>query len=150
MFRYGLIAALAGSDEVEIVGEAADGRELLAVTDEKKPDVVLTDLAMPHMDGAAATAAILARHPNVAVLVLSMHEDDEALLAALRAGARGYLLKGADRTEIIRAVLTVDSGEAIYGAASPKAGPTSSSAPSARTPRTGLRNSPRVNGKYST
>jgi len=102
---------------VDIVGEAADGQELLAVVDHQQPDVVLTDLAMPGLDGAAAAAAILARHPNIAVLVLTMHEDNQALLGALRAGARGYLLKGADRAEIVRAVLAVAAGEAVYGAA---------------------------------
>jgi DNA-binding NarL/FixJ family response regulator len=117
MYRFGLIAALSGRDDVEIVGEAADGRELLAVTNQTEPDVVLTDLAMPGLDGAAATAAILAHHPNVAVLVLTMREDSQALFGALRAGARGYLLKGADRAEIIRGILTVACGHAVYGAA---------------------------------
>jgi DNA-binding NarL/FixJ family response regulator len=117
MFRYGLKAALASSDEVVVVGEAADGRELLAVAERTAPDVILTDLAMPGLDGAEATAAILARNPQAAVLVITMHEDNDALLRAMRAGARGYLLKGADRTEIIRAVLAVASGEAVYGPA---------------------------------
>lgn len=116
MFRYGLTTALAATDELDIVGEAADGNELLAVVERTTPDVVLTDLAMPGLDGAAATGTILARYPTVAVVMLTMHEDDEALFAALRAGARGYLLKGADRTEIIRAVRAVAAGEAIYGA----------------------------------
>lgn len=117
MFRFGLLAALAGAEEVEVVGEAGDGRELLAVVDRTLPDVVLTDLAMPGMDGTAATAALLARHPRIGVVVLTMHESDEALFGALRAGARGYLLKGADRAEILRAVLGVAAGEAVYGAA---------------------------------
>jgi DNA-binding NarL/FixJ family response regulator len=117
MFRYGLTAALAACDEVAIVGEAADGTQLLTLVDQNTPDVVVTDLAMPGLDGAAATTAILSRHPHIAVLVLTMHEDNQALLGALRAGARGYLLKGADRTEIIRAVLAVASGDAVYGAA---------------------------------
>ena len=78
--------------------------------------MVLTDLTMPGLDGAAAAAEILARHPEIAVLVLTMHEDNQALLAAPRAGARGYLLKGADRAEIIRAVLAVAAGEAVYAA----------------------------------
>jgi DNA-binding NarL/FixJ family response regulator len=81
------------------------------------PDVILTDLAMPRLDGAAAVRQILARHPTIGVLMLTMHDSDEALFSALRAGARGYILKGADRTEIIRAVLAVASGEAVYGAA---------------------------------
>jgi DNA-binding NarL/FixJ family response regulator len=117
MFRYGLRAALAGGDEVEVVGEAADGRELLAVVNATAPDVVLTDLAMPGMDGARATEQLLLRHPGIAVLVLTMHEDDDALFGAIRAGARGYLLKGADRDEIVRALIAVAGGEAVYGAA---------------------------------
>jgi DNA-binding NarL/FixJ family response regulator len=116
MFRYGLVAALAGADEVEVVGEAADGHELLALVDHTRPEVVLTDLAMPGLDGAAAARQILARYPGTGILVLTMHESDEALFSALRAGARGYILKGADRTEILRAVLGVAAGEAVYGA----------------------------------
>ena len=116
MFRYGLRAALAAGDEVEVVGEAADGQELLAVVNATEPDVVLTDLAMPTMDGATATEQLAARHPRIPVLVLTMHEDDEALFGALRAGARGYLLKGADRDEIVRALIAVAAGEAVYGA----------------------------------
>jgi DNA-binding NarL/FixJ family response regulator len=115
MYRYGLRAALASMDEIEVVGEAATGTELLTVVDATNPDVVLTDLAMPGLDGAAATRQILARHPHVGVLVLTMHDEDEALFGALRAGARGYLLKGADRSEIIRAVLAIAAGEAVYG-----------------------------------
>ena len=117
MFRYGLVAALAADDEVEVVAEAADGDELVAAVDRTGPDVVLTDLAMPGLDGTAAIRALLARRPEVGVLVLTMYEDDQALFGALRAGARGYLLKGADRTEIIRAVLAVASGDAVYGEA---------------------------------
>lgn len=117
MFRYGLRAVLAAAAEVEVVAEAGDGEELVALVERERPDVVLTDLAMPGLDGAAATRRILLQHPDTGVLVLTMHEDDEALLGAMRAGARGYLLKGADRAEIVRAVLAVASGEAVYGAA---------------------------------
>jgi DNA-binding NarL/FixJ family response regulator len=117
MFRYGLAAALAADDDVEIVGEAADGRELLAVVDHTSPDVVLTDLAMPGLSGSAATQQLLARHPQLGVLVVTMHEDDEAVFGAMRAGARGYLLKGADRADIVRAIVTVANGEAVYGPA---------------------------------
>jgi DNA-binding NarL/FixJ family response regulator len=117
MFRYGLTAALAGAPEVEVVGEAADGRELLAVVEQTHPDVVLTDLAMPGLGGIAATRQLLARHPQLGVLVVTMHEDDESLFGALRAGARGYLLKGSDRADIVRAIVTVAHGEAVYGPA---------------------------------
>jgi DNA-binding NarL/FixJ family response regulator len=115
MFRYGLISAIATNPEIEIVGEAADGRELLTLVNDTDPDVVITDLTMPDMDGATATRAILAHHPEIKILVLTMHDENQALIGALRAGARGYLLKGADRTEITRAILAVAAGESVYG-----------------------------------
>ncbi|MDH6513727.1 DNA-binding NarL/FixJ family response regulator [Streptomyces sp. SAI-135] len=115
MYRYGLTAALAACEDLEVVGEAASGEELLTVAADVQPDVVITDLTMPGTDGATATRALLANQPDLGVLVLTMHEDDEALFGALRAGARGYLLKGADRTEILRAVLAVAAGDAVYG-----------------------------------
>ena len=117
MFRYGLRAVLDAAEEVTVVGEAADGQELLNVVDQTRPDVVLTDLAMPGLDGATATRRLLDRHPQLGVVALTMHDDDPALFGALRAGARGYLLKGADKTEILRAVQAVAAGEAVYGAA---------------------------------
>ncbi|MFC8434000.1 response regulator [Streptomyces sp. NPDC057253] len=117
MYRYGLSAALATSGTVEVVAEAANGEELLAAVARTSPDVVVTDLAMPGLDGAAATRALAGLDPCPGVLVLTMHEDDEALFAALRAGARGYLLKDADRAEIVRAVLAVAEGQAVYGQA---------------------------------
>jgi DNA-binding NarL/FixJ family response regulator len=117
MYRFGLRAVLDASPEVEVVGEAADGAELLALVARCAPDVVLTDLSMPNVSGAAAIDELSRRHPDIGVLVLSMHEDDASLFGALRAGARGYLLKGADREEIIRAVLAVAGGDAVYGGA---------------------------------
>ena len=117
MFRFGLRAALTSQDGIEVVGEAEDGNALLAMVEDTRPDVVLTDLAMPHLDGTAAIRRLQDGHPGTGILVLTMHEDDEALVGALRAGARGYLLKGADRTEIARAVLAVASGSAVYGEA---------------------------------
>jgi len=116
MFRFGLRAVLAASTDVDVVGEAADGAELLAVAEHTRPDVVLTDLAMPGLGGADAARQITARFPNIGVLVLTMHEEDEVLSDALRAGARGYLLKGADRDEIVRAILAVAAGDAVYSA----------------------------------
>jgi len=116
MFRYGLRAVLDTADDIDVVGEAASGRELLAVVAATTPDVVLTDLGMPDLGGAAATRTLSERHPNIAVLVLTMHADDESLFAAMRAGARGYLIKGADGPELVRAVLAVANGEAVFGA----------------------------------
>jgi DNA-binding NarL/FixJ family response regulator len=117
MYRFGLRAVLDASPEVEVVGEAADGAELLALVARHAPDVVLTDLSMPTLSGTAAIDELSRRQPGVGVLVLTMHEDDVSLFAALRAGARGYLLKGADRDEIVRAVLAVAGGDAVYGGA---------------------------------
>ena len=117
MYRFGLRAVLDASPEVVVVGEAADGAELLALVARHAPDVVLTDLSMPTLSGTAAIDELTRRRPGVGVLVLTMHEDDVSLFAALRAGARGYLLKGADRDEIVRAVLAVAGGDAVYGGA---------------------------------
>ncbi len=117
MVRYGITAVLSDSVEVEVVGEAVDGATLLAAVAEHRPDVVVTDLDMPGMTGAEATGELRRAYPDLAVLVLTLHEDDESLFSALRAGARGYLLKGADRGELVRAILSVAAGEAVYGPA---------------------------------
>jgi DNA-binding NarL/FixJ family response regulator len=116
MVRYGIVAALADCSEVDVVGEATDGNELLAVVAAQHPDVVVTDLSMPGLDGAAAVSRLRESHPNVATLVLTMHTDDAALFAAMRAGARGYLVKGADRAELVRAILALAAGDVVYGA----------------------------------
>jgi DNA-binding NarL/FixJ family response regulator len=115
LFRDGLVAALAMIDGVEVVATAADGEQAIAVTRELEPDVVLMDLAMPGVNGIEATHTILQTHPGTAVLVLTMAESDDSLAAALRAGARGYLLKGADRQEISHALRSVADGQAVFG-----------------------------------
>ena len=115
LFRYGLVAVLDGADGIETVGEAEDGTGLLEVVRRERPDVVVTDLHMPGLDGVAATREVVASAPGTAVLVLTLHEDDATIVAALRAGALGYLVKGADRAEIVRAVQSVAAGEAVYG-----------------------------------
>jgi DNA-binding NarL/FixJ family response regulator len=117
MYRYGVAAVLATADEIDLVGEASDGAELIALAGREHPDVVLTDLAMPGLDGASACRELLARQPDLGVLVLTMHADDKSLVSALRAGARGYLVKGADKAELIRSILAVADGQAVYGAA---------------------------------
>ena len=117
MYRFGLRAVLDASPEVEVVGEAADGAELLTQVARCSPDVVLTDLSMPTLSGTAAIDELTRRRPGLGILVLTMHEDAASLFGALRAGARGYLLKGADRDEIVRAVLAVAGGDALYGGA---------------------------------
>jgi DNA-binding NarL/FixJ family response regulator len=115
MYRYGLAAVLAQHNDIEVVASVGDGDALLRSVDEYQPDVVVTDLSMPTLDGVAATSRLVATRPELAVLVLTMHEDDEHVFAALRAGARGYLVKGADGAQIVRAVQSVASGDAVYG-----------------------------------
>ncbi|GAA0806190.1 DNA-binding response regulator [Spirilliplanes yamanashiensis] len=116
-FRAGLRALLATGAGIEVCGEAASGEEAIVAVEAQQPDVVLLDLTMPGMGGVAATERIVRVSPHVRVLVLSMADDDDSVFAALRAGARGYLLKGARRAEIIRSVRVVADGEAIFGPA---------------------------------
>jgi DNA-binding NarL/FixJ family response regulator len=114
VFREGLRALLGRVDEIEIVGEAATTQEAIEVTEAVQPDVVLMDLHLPGGGGEVATTTILAAHPEAAVLVLTMHSDDAHLRHALRAGARGYLLKDAEPDAIIRAIGAVKEGQAIF------------------------------------
>jgi DNA-binding NarL/FixJ family response regulator len=101
---------------VEVVGEAGDGEQAVAVAGQLIPDVIVMDLHLPVLNGIEATRRITAAHPGVAVLVLTMLEGDDSVFAAMRAGARGYLLKGADRAEIARAVEGVAHGEVVFSA----------------------------------
>lgn len=117
MFRIGLRAVLNASPDVQVIGEAADGQELITLVETTEPDVVLTDLAMPGTDGTTATRQIHTHRPDLGILVLTMHDDDETVFAALRAGALGYLLKGAEQEEIVHAIRAVASGHAVYGPA---------------------------------
>ncbi len=116
-FRKGLRALLKFVPEVEVVGEAADGDEAVAQAAALQPDLILMDLHMPGCGGLGATEEILRMSPHVGVLMLTMLEDDESLFAAMRVGARGYLLKGADRVELARAIRAVRNGEAIFSPA---------------------------------
>ena len=117
MVRYGIAAVVERSSAVEVVGEAGDGAELLAVVARTRPDVVLTDLSMPGMEGGALIRRLRTEHPDVPILVLTMHEDDEQVFGALRAGARGYLIKGVEGAELERAIESVAAGNAVYGQA---------------------------------
>ncbi len=114
-FRSGLRALLGAQPGLTLVGEAATGIEAVALAGSLQPDVVLMDISMPGLDGIAATRRIVDTSPHIAVLVLTMADDEAAVFDALRAGARGYLLKGADRLELGRAIRAVAAGEAIFG-----------------------------------
>jgi DNA-binding NarL/FixJ family response regulator len=117
VFRSGLRAVVQDADDLVLVGEAGDGDEAVALCRETQPDVVLMDVRMPGTSGVAATATVMAESPDTHVLMLTMLEDDTSLVAALRAGARGYLLKGAAPQEIVRAIRAVASGQAIFDVA---------------------------------
>ena len=112
-FRGGVRALLLADADIEIVGEAASGDEAIVGATRLLPDVILMDLKMPGLNGIEATRRLLNSSPHIRILILSMFEDDDSVFAALKAGARGYLLKGALRAEILRAIRGVSSGEAI-------------------------------------
>ncbi len=114
LFRDGMHGLLDSVEETKVVGEARNGEEAVALARELRPDVILMDLNMPGMNGIAATREVLAENPNARVLVLTMLEDD-SVFAAMRAGASGYLLKGAGQDEVLRAIKAVANGEAIFG-----------------------------------
>ncbi|MEV4376052.1 response regulator transcription factor [Streptosporangium sp. NPDC049644] len=115
VYRDGLCMMLASTGQAEVVGTVADGEKAVAEAVRLRPQVVVMDLRMPRMDGVQATERIVATCPDTHVLVLTMHEDDESVFAAMLAGARGYLLKGAEQAEILRAITAVASGEVIFG-----------------------------------
>jgi DNA-binding NarL/FixJ family response regulator len=115
VFRDGLRLALAGAPGVEVVGEVANGIDAVTATAELRPDVVLMDLHMPGLSGIEATRRIVAADPQAAVVVLTMLEDDESVVGALRAGARGYLLKESSCADIVRAIESVARNQAVLG-----------------------------------
>jgi DNA-binding NarL/FixJ family response regulator len=117
VFRDGLRGILGSAEGVDVVAEAGTGEEAVAAVATHQPDVVVMDLHMPDLNGIEATRRILHQSPHVGVVVLTMFEDDASVFAAMRAGARGYLLKGADKAEILRAIQAIGSGEAIFGPA---------------------------------
>jgi DNA-binding NarL/FixJ family response regulator len=116
-FRDGLRRLLTLVPEVEVVGESATGNDTITQAAALQPDIILMDLQMPDLNGVEATRRILEMSPHIGILVLTMFEDDDSVFAAMRTGPRGYLLKGADRGEIGRAIKAVSSGEAIFSPA---------------------------------
>ena len=114
LFRDGLKALLDSTSDTEFIGEAATGEEAVALAARLKPDVILMDLQMPGVNGIEATQRIVARNPEVNILILTMFDDDQSVFAALQAGARGYVLKGVKHDEMLRAIRAVASGGAIF------------------------------------
>lgn len=112
--RQGMRAMLEAA-RIRVTGEAADAAEALRIVAEVQPDVVIMDLAMPGMTGIDATRRLVASTPHLAVLVVSMSDDDDTVFAAVRAGARGYVLKGSDPSDVVRAVRSVARGDAVFG-----------------------------------
>ncbi len=117
LFLDGVRAALAGADDLDVVGTAADVAGAVELAGQLSPDVVLMDLNLPDGSGIDATTSILRRHPGVRVLVMTMSADDDAVVAALRAGARGYVVKGSSRADLLHAVRTVAAGGAVFSPA---------------------------------
>ena len=114
VFRRGMRAILGAEPDTELIGEATDGEEAVKLALELSPDVTLMDLNMPKMTGIEATRRILETNPDAAILMLTMFEDDKSIFAAMRAGAHGYVLKGADGADTLRAIHAAASGEAIF------------------------------------
>lgn len=115
--RTGLKALLKAVAEVQLVGEATGGDEAIRLAEQLQPDVILMDLHMPDVNGIEATRQIVHTSPHIAVLVLTMYDDDDSVFAAMQAGARGYLLKGASRAAMLRAIRDVAGGAAIFSPA---------------------------------
>ena len=139
LFRHGLKAMFASIPDYELVGEAATGEEAIKKVAETQPDIVLMDIQMPKMNGIEATRRIVEAYPHTGVVMLTMFGDDDSVFAAMRAGARGYVLKGAGEDEVLKVVGAVKKGEAHFGPeiakrlmsffSAPKAAPTSEAFP---------------------
>lgn len=116
LFRSGLKALLNSLPQTAVIGEAQTGREATTLAQSLQPDVVLMDIQMPDLNGIEATRHIVHTSPHIGVIMVTMFEDDDSVFAAMRAGARGYVLKGADQEEMVRVITAVSRGEALFGA----------------------------------
>lgn len=117
LFRDGLSAIMINVADIEVVGEAGTGREAVTQVETLAPDVVLMDINMPDLNGIEATQQVLAAKPDTGIIMLTMLEDNDSLFAAMCAGARGYILKGADKAEVLKTIRAVANGEALFGPA---------------------------------
>jgi DNA-binding NarL/FixJ family response regulator len=114
IFRDGLALMLSKQQDISLVGQAENGRRLVALVNELQPDIVMTDVKMPVMDGIEATRVLLAQHPDLQIIALSMFDEENLIVDMLEAGARGYLLKNADKQEILDAIHSVYEGKTYY------------------------------------
>jgi DNA-binding NarL/FixJ family response regulator len=117
LFRHGLATLLQAEPDIEVVGEAMSGEEVMSLAATLQPDVILMDIHMPTVNGIEATRRILQHTPQIRILIVTMFEDDASVFMAMRAGARGYLLKDAQKADLLRAIRAVGSGEAIFSPA---------------------------------
>jgi DNA-binding NarL/FixJ family response regulator len=117
LFRHGIHALLDAAADIEVVGEATSGDEAVAMATALQPDMILMDIQMPGINGIEATRRIVRESPHIRILMVTMFEDDASVFMAMRAGARGYVLKDAEKAEMLRAVRAVGSGEAIFSPA---------------------------------
>lgn len=117
LFRDGMRALFGSLPDTDVVGEAANGMAAVNLAERLQPDVVLMDIQMPGLNGIEATRQIVKASPHIGVVVVTMFEDDDSVFAAMRAGARGYVLKGADQEEMLRVIRAVARGEALFGPA---------------------------------
>lgn len=117
LFRDGLRALFGSLQETAVVGEASSGQEAISLAESLQPDVVLMDIQMPDINGIDATRQIVKTSPHIGVIMLTMFEDDNSVFSAMRAGARGYVLKGAEQAELWRTISAVARGEALFSAA---------------------------------
>jgi DNA-binding NarL/FixJ family response regulator len=115
LFREGVNAILKSVPDIELVGEAGTGQEAWTLASDLKPDVILMDIQMPDFNGVDATERILKTHPDTGIIIVTMLEDDDSLFSAMRAGARGYVLKGADKAEMLKSIRAVAAGEVLFG-----------------------------------
>jgi len=117
LFRHGIAVLLQALPEFEVVGEATSGEETIALAEQLQPDVILMDIQMPRINGIEATRRILHTSPHIRVLMVTMSEDDASVFTAMRAGARGYVLKDAQKDDMLRAIRAIGRGEAIFSPA---------------------------------